>query len=97
MRALNLLEKVVKMGVKVVRFGPNSPIFEMLPGELGELLSSSRQMGLELEIGTRGVETPHFRRLIDFTVRCGASLLRTVPEVDGRVPSSGELAELLKA
>jgi sugar phosphate isomerase/epimerase len=37
------------------------------------------------------------RRLIDFTVRCGASLLRTVPEIDGRVPSSAELTERLRA
>jgi sugar phosphate isomerase/epimerase len=97
MRALDLLEKAVKMGVKVVQFGPNLPLFEMPPAELGELLSSSRQMGLELEIGTRGVETTHLRRLIDFTARCGASLLRTVPEIDGRVPSRGELTQLLKA
>ena len=81
----------------MVQFGPNLPLFEMPPGELGELLSSSRQMGLELEIGTRGLETPHLRRLIDSTVRCGASLPRTVPEIDGRGLSSGELAELLKA
>lgn len=97
MRALDLLEKAVKMGVKVVQFGPNLPLFEMPPAELDEVLSASREMDLELEIGTRGVETPHLRRLIDFTVRCGASLLRTVPEIDGRVPTSGELTELLRA
>jgi sugar phosphate isomerase/epimerase len=97
MRALDLLEKAVKMGVKVVQFGPNLPLFEMPPAELDEVLSASREMDLELEIGARGVETPHLRRLIDFTVRCGASLLRTVPEIDGRVPSSAELTELLRA
>lgn len=97
MRALDLLEKAVRMGVKVVQFGPNLPLFELPPAELDEVLSASREMDLELEIGTRGVETPHLRRLIDFTVRCGASLLRTVAEIDGRVPSSGELTELLRA
>lgn len=97
MGALQLLEKAVKLGVKVVQFGPNLPLFEMPPAELDEVLSASRQLGIELEIGTRGVETPHLRRLIDFTVRCGASLLRTVPEIDGRVPSRGELTKLLEA
>jgi sugar phosphate isomerase/epimerase len=97
MRALDLLEKAVQMGVKVVQFGPNLPLFEMPTAELDEVLSASREMDLELEIGTRGVETPHLRRLIDFTVRCGASLLRTVPEIEGRVPASGELTELLRA
>jgi sugar phosphate isomerase/epimerase len=97
MSALDLLEKAVEMGVKVVQFGPNLPLFEMPPAALDEVLSASRKMGLELEIGARGVETPHLRRLIDFTVRCGASLLRTVPEIDGRVPSSAELTERLRA
>lgn len=97
MRALDLLKKAAEMGVEVVQFGPNLPLFELAPAELEEVLSASREMDLELEIGTRGVETPHLRRLIDFTVRCGASLLRTVPEIDGRVPASGELTELLRA
>ena len=97
MRALDLLNKAVEMGAKVVQFGPNLPLFEMPPAELDEVLAASREMDLELEIGTRGVETPRLRRLIDFTVRCGASLLRTVPEIEGRIPASGELTELLRA
>ncbi|MDR3738990.1 MAG: TIM barrel protein [Terracidiphilus sp.] len=97
MRALDLLRKAVKMGVRVVQFGPNLPLFEMPPVELDEVLSASREMDIELEIGTRGVETAHLRRQIDFTVHCGASLLRTVPEINGRVPSSAELTEPLKA
>jgi len=97
MRSMELLEEAVKLGVKVVQFGPNLPLFEMPPAEVDEVLCASRQMGLELEIGTRGVGTTHLRRMIDFTVRCRASLLRTVPEADGRVPSSGELKELLEA
>jgi sugar phosphate isomerase/epimerase len=97
MCALDLLKKAAGMGLKVVQFGPNLPLFEMPPAELDEVLSASRQMSIELEIGTRGVETTHLRQLIDFTVRCGASLLRTVPEIGGRVPSCGELTELLRA
>jgi len=97
LRALDLIEKAVKLGINVVQFGPNLSLLELSPNELDEVLSASRQLGLELEIGTRGVGTSHLRRLIDFTVQCGASLLRTVPEIDGRVPRSLELTELLKA
>ncbi len=97
MQALDLLKKAVGLGVRVVQFGPNLPLQQLPPMELDEVLSASREMDLELEIGTRGVETSHLRRLIDFTTRCGASLLRTVPEINGRVPSSGELTELLRA
>lgn len=97
MRAMDLLKRAGELGVKVVQFGPNLPLPDLPAAELDEVLAACREMNLELEIGTRGVETPHLRRLIDFSVRVGASLLRTVPEVDGRVPSSGELTELLEA
>ena len=97
MRAMDLLKKADDLGVNVVQFGPNLPLHDLPTAELDEVLAACQEMTLELEIGTRGVETPHLRRLIDFSVRAGASLLRTVPEVDGRVPSSGELTELLEA
>ena len=61
------------------------------PAELDEILAACSELGLELEVGTRGVSREHLRRLIDFTERCGSSLLRTVADNDGN------LTELLRA
>ena len=97
MRAMDLLRAARKLGVRVAQFGPNLPLYELPSAELDEVLSASREWGLELEIGTRGVDTEHLRRMVAFTARCGASLLRTVPEIDGRDPSCDELTPLLRA
>jgi len=98
MTALGLLAKARELGVRVVQYGPNLPLYELPGGELDEVLAASRQWGIELEIGTRGVETVHLLRMLEFTVRCRSALLRTIPEVEGgRVPSQAELAALLRA
>ena len=97
MRAMGLLEKARELGVRVVQFGPNLPLYELPPGELDELLAACREWGLELEVGMRGVETASLLRVLEFTAGCGARLLRTVPELEGgRVASRGELVELLR-
>ncbi|MCW5977094.1 MAG: sugar phosphate isomerase/epimerase [Bryobacteraceae bacterium] len=96
MRAMGLLAKARELGVRVVQFGPNLPLYELPASELEETLAACREWGLELEIGTRGVETAWLRRMLEFTANCGASLLRTVPELEGgRVPSRVELASRL--
>lgn len=96
MRAMGLLRKARELGVRVVQYGPNLPLDGLPPAELEEVLAACREWDLELEIGTRGVETAGLLRLLEFTQRCGARLLRTVPEREGgRVPGCGELVELL--
>jgi len=97
MRAIDLVRRAHEFGLRVVQFGPNLTLYELDPGELDEVLSACSEWGIEIEIGTRGMETEHLERLVDFTVRCGAKLLRTFPEVQGRVPERKELATLLRA
>lgn len=96
MGAMDLLERAHEMGVQVVQYGPNLALQELPGAELGEVLAAARQWGMELEVGTRGVESAHLRRMLEFTVGCGARLLRTVPEREGGgVPEEEELAGLV--
>ncbi len=97
LRAIDLLGKARGMGVRVVQFGPNLPLEALGRTELDEVLSASRQWGIELELGTRGLETGHLVRMTEFAAECGAALLRTVAEIGGRVPSVPEVKESLLA
>lgn len=98
LRALGLVERARALGVEVVQFGPNLALNELPPAELSEVLAACRQYGLELEIGTRGLQPDHLLRMAEFTGACGSKLLRTVPELPGgAVPSAGELAAALNA
>lgn len=97
MRATDLIAKAQELGVRVVQFGPNLALYELGARELEDVLRGARRAGIELEVGTRGIETERTGQLIDFTANCGASLLRTVPEIEGRAPEWDELVELLGA
>lgn len=97
MRSIDLVRKAQQLGVSVVQFGPNLALYELDRAELDDVLSLAAAANIELEIGTRGIEVNHLQRLIDFTASCGASLLRTVPLIEGRVPTAPELGQLLPA
>jgi sugar phosphate isomerase/epimerase len=98
MSAMDLLARAHEFGVRAVQYGPNLALYELSCGELNETLAAARQWGIEIEVGTRGVEPAHLRRMIDFTSGCGSALLRTVPEMeDGRVPTRSELIATLES
>ena len=96
MSALALLERAHALGVAVVQYGPNLPLDALPESELAEVLAAARQWNIEIEVGTRGVDTGHLLRMLEFTQRCGSTLLRTVPEVEGgRLPTPHQLTTLL--
>jgi len=53
--------------------------------------------GVELELGTRGLELDHLKSQVSLCERLGATLLRTVPEIDGRTPLVSEIRACLNA
>jgi len=91
MTAPELLAKARDLGVGVVQFGPN-----LLLGaaELDTIAAS----GLEIEIGTKGLDAGHLARQVEMAARTGARLLRTVPEYERRAapPPPCELASTLR-
>ncbi|MFN7996354.1 MAG: sugar phosphate isomerase/epimerase family protein [Bryobacteraceae bacterium] len=97
MRAIDLIRKAHELGIRLVQFGPNLALYDLLQNELDEVLSACRAWNIELEVGTRGIEAERLKPLIAFTRDCGAKLLRTVPEIGGGVPSREELVPLFRA
>lgn len=96
MTPLGLLAKARELGVKVVQIGPNMPLENIPDADLDGLAATAREWGLEIEIGTRGLEKDHLCRQVAIAKRFGATLLRTIPELDGgRVPTSEEIASHL--
>ncbi len=93
MGAFDLLEKAAELGVKVLQLGPNLPLAE---DGLEELRDRACGTGVELELGTRGLELDHLTRQISRCERLGASLLRTIPEIDGQTPPVPDIPEYLR-
>lgn len=97
MGVFELLQKARDLGVRVVQVGPNLPLDPLGNEGVDRLKTEAVAGGLELEIGTRGLEPDHLRSQISLCGRLGATLLRTVPEVDGRTPPAGDIPGYLRA
>jgi 3-oxoisoapionate decarboxylase len=97
MDAVGLLDMARKLRVAVVQYGPNLALDSLESSQLGEVLQTARAYGIDIEIGTRGVETEHLLRMLDFAQRCGSPLLRTVAEYEGRATGCAQLIPLLRA
>jgi len=96
--ALGLLEKARSLGVRAVQFGPNLPLSGLSPRDLGAVLERARAWGMEIEIGTRGLETDHLRSELELAREAGSTLLRTVPELEnGRTATVPEVCDRLRA
>ena len=98
MGAFDLLGKARELGLQVVQYGPNLDLAGLPESDLNALVSQALDWNIEIEVGTRGLETEHLRRYIRFAKRVGATLLRSVPELaDGRIPPASEIVAYLRA
>ena len=94
--ALGLLEKARELGVRVVQVGPNLPLDKLPAAELDAFVRQAGDWGIELELGTRGIEPEHVRLQVELARRIGATLLRTIPEVGGQAPPTADIPSLMR-
>ena len=98
MRALDLVQAALGLGVKVIQFGPNLPLRALPHEELQTTLAAAREADIELEIGMRGVHLGDIRVEATFAQRIGCRLIRTTAEAEGEpTPSLAELEGRLRA
>jgi len=91
MTALGLLQKACELGVHLVQTGPNLPLDKLPEAELEEFIQFAKSWGIELELGTRGLDYDHLVRQIALAKRIGARLIRTLPEIGGVYATQGRL------
>jgi len=94
--AIGLLEKARALGVRVVQIGPNLPLDRLPEAELDRLDRQAREWGIELELGTRGLETDHLAGQVGLCRRFGSTLLRTIPEIGGQTPETQDMPGYLR-
>lgn len=92
MSASELLRRAVDLEVRVVQLADNLPL---QGSDLDPLAAQARAAGLELELGTSGVNLQHLRGCLAQAERLGARLLRVVPDTETSHPSPQDLADAL--
>ena len=82
--ALGLLENAHALGLNLLQTGPNFPVDKLPPEEFEAFIQTANELGIELELGTRGLDYDHLVKQVAVAKRMGAKLIRTVPEIAGK-------------
>ena len=88
---LGLLEKARSLGVKLVQTGPNLQLDRLPEVDLNGFIRTAYDWGIQLELGTRGLGKEHLVRQATLARRMGATLIRTLPELNGEYVSDVHL------
>ncbi|HHY81285.1 MAG TPA: sugar phosphate isomerase/epimerase [Clostridiales bacterium] len=96
MDVIALLKQAYEYGVKVVQICDNIPLHTLSREELTAIRDLSAQLGIQLEIGTRGVEPEHLLKYLEICTFLGSNFLRTILQKNNAYVSISEAAELLR-
>ncbi len=95
--ALGLLDKAVRLGVHLVQVCDNLPLDRLAPAELDAFARRARELGIGIEVGTRGIADDHLRRYLQLAERLGSPILRVVVDTATHYPSEAEVIGTVRA
>ena len=85
-----------EVGAEVVQFGDNLPLHTLDEAGFERLLSLTREAGIEVEAGIRGIQPENLQRYIPIARRCGSSVLRAVIDTRGFHPDIPEIIDIIR-
>ena len=94
--AFGLLEKAAALGVSVLQIADNLPLDLLPKTDLYNLIDRAAILGVEVEVGTRGIHPDHLITYLDLAQRFGSPILRVVIDTIDHHPSVPEVIDLLQ-
>jgi sugar phosphate isomerase/epimerase len=95
MTADDLLSKAIELGVHVLQIADNLPLDRLSTRNLDGLVCRACQAGVELELGTCGIDPENLLGYLSLAKMLNSPLLRTVIDSPGREPSVEEVVTTL--
>jgi sugar phosphate isomerase/epimerase len=74
--AQGVLEYAAGLGLGVVQFCENLPLWDLSASEVDDLLAASGELGVAVQLGTKGLDSELLRQCLDLTERLGSRVLR---------------------
>jgi sugar phosphate isomerase/epimerase len=93
----NMLEQTNELGCRVFQICDYPAVELLSASELADLRETAADLGIELELGTRGVEPAHLHHYLEMCGHLGASTLRSMLHTATHKPTATEAVKLLKA
>ena len=94
--ALDLLDRAAALGVRVVQFADNLPLDRLTDTELDALAQRSSELGVCVEVGTRGIDPGLLRTYLDLAQRLGSPVVRVVVDTADHHPEVDEVVATLQ-
>jgi 3-oxoisoapionate decarboxylase len=96
MTAFDLIEAASRLGVRVVQFCDNLPLTGLPPSALEMFAQRVRELGLQIELGTRGMAPSNLRKHLELARRFNCQFVRLVTDSAGEEPSPEQVIARLK-
>jgi 3-oxoisoapionate decarboxylase len=96
LRGVDLLEKAAALDITLVQVADNLPLDQMAPAELDRFEACAKTLGIEIEVGTRGIATEHLQTYLQLARRFESPILRVVIDTADYHPPEGEIVATLQ-
>jgi len=91
-----VFEETVNLGINLFQICDFAPLDRMSDLEISEVASKAKSLGLEIELGTKGIEPARLRRYLEVAKLFDAKLVRSMIFSDDFKPSKAEAIDILK-
>lgn len=92
-----MLRRTRDLGIELFQVCDYAPLLEYSASELRGVRSLADELGIQLELGTRGVQQEHLATFLGFAEVLGATLVRSMVNTAEHRPSMAEAEALLRA
>lgn len=96
MDAYAFLSKAAGLGVRLVQIADNLPLHRYSSQERRELARLSAELGIEVEVGTRGIMPGNIEIYLEIAREFRSSILRVVIDSEGHEPDPPEAISILR-
>lgn len=96
MTAFDLLETAARLGVGVLQIADNLPLHRLPLRDRRALRREADALGIEIEVGTRGVHPDDVWEYLRIAAELGATFIRTLTDTPTHRPTPAEAVALLR-
>jgi len=86
-----LLLRAAKLGLHLVQIADNLPLHLLSASQRAQLRKQARELGIDIELGTRGISPEQLLTYLDLAVQFDAPILRTVIDTPTHKPNREEI------
>ena len=94
--AVRFVRRAAELGVHVVQIADNLPLDRLSVEKRAELRRVSSDLGIEVEVGTRGLHEENLITYLGIAHEMGSPILRVVPDLGAFRPGPEEMTTILR-